>query len=290
MLLSMFFLKKLKKEKKDKEFEIIWKKLQYGYEEAVDFLVNTLNVKRLDLLPSQNIYSMLAYFFFLNQSRAKTNQLKEINKWFWHTACGDRYTGAGLSRNIPDDIKYFKKLANGNNAKYAITEKIIPVDFLKSNYSRAGASSTNAYYILLRSKKPKYLINGQEMLLDNVSSISNRKDRHHIFHSALLRRSKINQKWINSIANICYLASDENQSINMNHPRIYLEDYKRKRHFGSVMKRHLIPYDKTSPVWAHNIRKAFLDFLNLRGKTIISEVEKMAGAKIFYKFDAIRRV
>jgi len=289
------FLKSIEKNKKNneekkKEFEVKWKKLQYGYEEAVDFLVNTLNVKRIDLLPSQNIYSMLAYFFYLNESRAKTHQIKEIKKWFWHTACGDRYTGSGFNRNIPDDIKYFKRLANGNNARYPITEKILPVDFLKSNYSRAGASSTNAYYILLRSKKPKYLINGQEMLLDNVSSISNRQDRHHIFPSALLRRGKINPKWINSINNVCYLASDENQSINKNHPRIYLEDYKRKRHFGSVMKSNLIPYDKTSPVWAYNVRKAFLNFLNLRGKTIISEIEKLAGAKIFDKFDAVRRI
>ncbi len=287
------FLKKIeanKKKKTDKEFEKIWKKLQYGYEEAVDFLVNTLNVKKVDLLPSQNIYSMLAYFFFLNQSRAKTNQIKEIKKWFWHTACGDRYTGSAFNRNIPDDIKYFQRLASGNNLKYPITMKIFPVDFLKSHYSRTGASATKAYYSLLRIKKPKYLINGQEMLLDNVSSISNRQDRHHIFPSALLRRGKINPKWINSITNICYLASDENQSINKNHPRIYLEGYKRKRHFGSVMKSHLIPYDKTSPVWAYNVQKAFLNFLNLRGKTIISEIEKLAGAKIFDKFDAIRRI
>lgn len=285
------FIRKIDKNKKsNKEFEKTWKRLQYGYKEAVDFLVNTLNVKKLELLPSQNIYSILSYFFFLNQSRAKPNQIKEIEKWFWHTACGDRYSGKGFNRNIPDDIKFFRRLVNGNNAKYSIEEKILPVDFLKSNFRNSGASSTNAYYILLRNKNPKYLINGREMLLDNHSEISNRKDRHHIFPYNFLKRKNFNLKWINSITNICYLESDENQSFSDNHPRIYLEDYKRKRHFGSVMKSHLIPYDKASPVWEHNARKAFLEFLNLRGKAIISEIEKLAGARIFEKFDQIKRV
>jgi hypothetical protein len=285
------FLKKINKNKKrNKEFEKTWKQLQYGYKEAVDFLVNTLNVKKLELLPSQNIYSILSYFFFLNQSRAKTNQIKEIKKWFWHTACGERYSGKGFNRNIPNDIKLFQRLAKGNNSKYNISEKILPVDFLKSNYKNTGASSTKAYFILLRNKNPKYLKNGYEMLLDNYSEISNRKDRHHIFPFAFLRRRNINLRWINSITNICYLESDENQSFRDNHPRIYLEDYKRKRHFSSVMKSHLIPYDKTGPIWVHNARKAFVEFLNLRGKSIISEIEKLAGAKIFEKFDRIKRV
>jgi hypothetical protein len=276
------FLKNIDKNKRsNKEFEKVWKKLQYGYEEAVDFLVNTMNVKKLDLLPSQNIYSILSYFFFLNQSRAKPNQMREIKKWFWHTACGDRYSGSGFNRNIPDDIKFFQRLANGTNAKYPITEKILPIDFLKSSYKNSGASSTNAYFIMLRSKKPKYLLNGHEMLLDNTSSISNRKDRHHIFPFAFLKRRNVNLKWINSVANICYLESDENQSISDKHPKDYLEEYKRLKHFGSVMKSHLIPYDKTSPVWERNFQKAFVDFINIRGKIIIAEIEKLAGAKIF---------
>jgi hypothetical protein len=285
------FLKKIDKNKhSNKEFEKVWKKLQYGYEEAVDFLVNTMNVKKLELLPSQNIYSILSYFFFLNQSRAKPNQMREIKKWFWHTACGDRYSGAGFNRNIPDDIKFFQRLANGTNAKYQITEKILPLDFLKSGYKNSGASSTNAYFIMLRNKKPKYLINGHEMLLDNTSAISNRKDRHHIFPFAFLKRRNVNLKWINAIANICYLESDENQSISDKHPKDYLEEYKRLKHFGSVMKSHLIPYDKTSPVWEKNFKKAFVDFINIRGKTIVAEIEKLAGAKIFDKLDIIKRI
>lgn len=285
------FLRKIEKNKhSSKEFEKIWKRLQYGYEEAVDFLVNTMNVNNLELLPSQNIYSILSYFFFLNQSRAKPNQIIEIKKWFWHTACGDRYSGSGFNKNIPDDIKFFQRLANSKNSKYFITDKVLPIDFLKSNYKNTGASSTNAYFIMLRLKRPKYLLNGQEMLLDNTSSISNRKDRHHIFPNAFLKCRNVNEKWVNSIANICYLESDENQSISDRHPKDYLQAYKNLKHFGSVMKSHLIPYDRISPVWEKDFRKAFIGFLNIRGKLIISEIERLAGGRIFDKLDTIKRI
>jgi hypothetical protein len=269
----------------DSEFTKTWRKLQYGYEQAADFLVNTLKVKNIEMLPSQNIYSVLSYFFFLNQSQAKPNQIKEIKKWFWHTACGDRYSGAGFNRNIPEDIKFFKRLANNINSKYNILEKIQPLDFLKSNYK-----SSNAYFILLQNLKPKYLVNGIEMQTGKVSSNANRLDRHHIYPSALLRRKGINLKWINSIVNICYIEANENQSISDKHPKLYLAEYKSRRHFGKVLKSHLIPYGSQSPVWESNINLGFLEFINQRSKIILTEIEKMAGTKIFDKFDVIKRL
>lgn len=283
-------LLKVERNKKDnKEFNRIWKRLQYGYEEAVDFLVNHLKVKQASLLPYQNIYTLLTYFFYLNQSRAKASQIIEIKKWFWHTSCGERYSGAAFNRNIPEDIKFFRKLAKSINTKYVISEKISPVDYIKADYRKASSIS-KSYFLLLRSKKPSYLLNGFEMMLDNTSSLSNRKDRHHIFPSALLRRSQINLKWINSICNICYLESDENQSISDSHPRIYLKEYKRFRHFQRVMKSHLIPVSNSSPVWETNNKQSFLNFLNVRSRIILSEIEKLAGAKLFEPFDNLKRI
>jgi hypothetical protein len=284
------FLKRIEKNKKgNQEFNKTWKKLQYGYEEAVDFLVNYMKVRHPKMLPYQNIYTLLAYFFYLNQSRAKPNQLREIKKWFWHTSCAERYSGASFNRNIPTDIQFFRKLAKNANSKYMINEKANAGDFLRSDY-RKSSSSSIAYFLLLRNKKPRYLINGQEILLDDVSSISNRKDRHHIFPNAMLKRKMINGRWINSIANICYLESDENQSISDSHPSKYLIDYKRSRHFGKVMKSHMIPHQSESPIWANDGKAGYLEFLNIRGRHIINEIQKLAGAKVFEKFEGVKRI
>jgi hypothetical protein len=285
------FLQIIEKDKKhNKTFHRTWRKLEYGYEEATDFLVNYLKVSNSSLLPSQNLYSMLAYFFHLNQSRAKPNQIKEIKKWFWYTCCGERYSGAGFNRNIPEDIRFFKRLASNKTAKFSVNEKIDPVDFLKTNYKSSGSTISTAYKLLLRAKKPLYLANGQEMLLDNHSSISNRKDQHHVFPNNLLRRNNINPRWVNSIANICYLESDENQSISNKHPSKYLITYKRSKHFSRVMKSHLIPCATDQAVWEKNIKKAFPKFLSERGKFILKEIETLAGSKIFNQFNGISRI
>ncbi len=286
------FLRSIEKNKnmENKEFSKKWTDLQYGYEEAVDFLINHIKISNFKLLPSQNIYSMLSFFFYLNKSRAKPHQIKELKKWFWLTSCGDRYSGRGFNKNIPEDIKFLKKLAEGTNIKFSTSNKVNPVDFLKINYKNSRSSAGNAYYILLRTKKPRYMSNGYEMLLDNPSSISNRKDRHHIFPSALLTRSKININWANSIANICFITSDENQSFQDKHPRKYLLEFKRKKHFKRVLQTHLIPNSSTGPLWNGNVKQSFLEFINLRGKLILKEIESQAGTKIFETFDGIRRV
>lgn len=286
------FLKTIEKnKKKDNEFHRIWKKLQYGYEQAVDFLVSELNITSPQQLPSQNIYTMLSFFFYLKSSRADNTRCREIKKWFWHTACGERYSGAAFNRNIPKDIAFFKRLAKNGNTKYSIPvyEKIDPVGFLKSSYN-TNSSATKSYFILLRNKSPLYLSNGKKILLDNTSAISNRKDRHHIYPRDLLNRNKINSKWKNSIANICYIASNENQSISNSHPSKYLSEYKRKKYFSKVMKSHLIPYNSDSPVWSKSVKAGFKEFLNRRNKLIISEVEKIVKVKLFEKLDDVKRI
>lgn len=222
---------------------------------------------------------MLAFFFYLNQSRCTPGQIKELKKWFWHTCCGERYSGSGFNRNIPSDIGFFKRLSKQSNAKYPIDEKVNSIDFLRTNYKSTNKSTAaSAYYNLLRLKKPLYLLNGKEMLLDNASSISNRKDRHHIYPYSLLKSHNIN-KWVNSIANICYIAADDNESIHNYQPRKYLQDYKRFKHFSKTMKSYLIPYKSDSPIWTRNVKKGFLNFVNLRGMLILNTIEKIAGIK-----------
>jgi len=277
------------KKSNNRDFEKRWKKIQYGYEEAVDFLVNTLKVSSLNQLPSNNIFSMLSYFFYLNEKRASTHQIREVKKWFWHTSCGERYSGAGFNRNIPKDIQFFNGLAR-ENRRYTISDKINTKSFLHTRYNTTHSSSNKAYFILLRIKKPKYLINGHEMLLDDPSSVSNRKDKHHIFPKKLLENNRIKDGLINSILNICYLESDENQSISKKPPRLYLKEYKNHKHFGSVMKSHIIPYNIKSPVWETDATKGFKAFLNLRGPMIIKEIERLSGSKIFERFEDVRTV
>jgi hypothetical protein len=288
------FTKKFERQESFKsQFKKEWKKYHRAFSSCVDFLVNDFGISNYSLLPSDNIFTMLSLFFYKNKGNPTTAQKKEIKKWFWHTALGERYSGSAFSRNITKDIDFFTKLVSKANYKYAIDEKINPNELLKKDYSKTNQSAVAGFYLFLRKQKPKYLEMGYPMMLDNTLAISNRKDKHHIFPKALLARRRIKSKWNNSLLNICFLAANENQLISDDKPRNYMGDYRRKRHFKKVMRSHLIPAKPDSGVWETNLRVGFKKFLNQRAPVILNSISKIADVKknkLFESFEEIKRV
>jgi hypothetical protein len=281
--------KHLNKNTKESDFRADWKKIENGYKLCVDFLASEFLIKDLKELPISNMFSMVSFFFALNTKKANTYQIKQIRKWFWHTCLNKRYSGSEFNKNIPKDIKFFRSLANGKQVSYTIDKKVNVYDFMRSDY-RENSSITIAYYLMLKSKTPLYLVSGRPMLLDNVSSISNKKHRHHIFPKTLLESNGLNEKWINCITNICFLEADQNQSIGSSLPKTYLSKYEHLKHFKKVMASHLIPVHDGSSVWNSKLADGFLDFINERIQIITSEIEKIAGIILFEKFDYLKRL
>lgn len=276
-----------------KEFQRIWKKYDNAFGLTADYLLQEFAISDYDLLPNDNIFTMLALFHFWNGRRPYPSQKRELNKWFWHTALGERYSGAAFNKNIPADIKFMKQISRNIHTKYVVEDRINAIDFLKHNYKLMNRSaSVCAFFLFLKLKKPRYLETGEPMLLDGASAFANRKDRHHIFPQSMLSR-RFRSRWTHSLSNICLLAADENQSVSNNHPSIYLEEHKRRRNFGTIMKSHLIPFWNDSGIWNKNVRRGFIDFVNERSDWLIREIEKTAGFrhwKLFEKYDEIRRV
>jgi hypothetical protein len=288
------FVRKFKREKQFKsKFQKDWKKYHKAFLLAVDYLAEEFAITTYSLLPSDNIFTMMSLFFFLNNGRPSAHQKREIKKWFWHTTIGERYSGSGFNKNIPKDIDFFRKLVSRANYKYQVTDKINATEFLKRDYRKTNFSAVIGYYLFLKTLKPKYLETGELMMLDNALSLSNRKDRHHIFPSALLGRRQVNIKLKNSLANICFLARNENQSVSDDPPKDYLEPYKRKRFFKGVMKAYLIPSYRNAGIWDSNVRQGFKTFLNQRASLVLAGIAKAAGVRqgqLFEKFDEIKRV
>lgn len=288
------FVRKFKKQKQFKsKFQKEWKKYHKAFLLAVDYLAEEFRISSYSLLPSDNIFTMMSLFFYWNNGRPSASQKREIKKWFWHTTIGERYSGSGFNRNIPKDIEFFRRLVNRSNYKYIVDEKINANDFLKKDYRKTNFSAVIAYYLFLKTLKPRYLETGEYMMLDNALSLSNRKDRHHIFPQDLLSSRKINSKWKHSLANICFLAANENQSVSNDHPKDYLEPFFRKRYFKSMMRAFLIPVQSDSGVWEANVQKGFTLFLNQRASLILKGIAKTIGVKqgqLFESFDEIKRV
>lgn len=277
-----YFIDRIIKEEIGKlEYQKKWRRIEQSIGKAIDYLKSSMKVEHYRYLPSYNMVSLLScFYYFNNNAQPDSRQRKEIRKWFWHTGLAARYSGLGYRRNILEDVKFFKRLARNSSAKYAITEKIPPADIRGADYSK-HTSIGSAYYLILKQHNPKYLENGENIRLDDYSTIANRSDKHHIFPKAFLKRRGISKKSINSILNICYLPAQENQSIGgSSGPSVYLDEYRRKKFFPSVMKSHLIPHNLSSGLWDAS-KKGYQVFLTQRQKLVIKAFEKAAGAKLF---------
>ena len=132
--------------------------------------------------------------------------MNKIKKWFWKTAVTPQsYSGGGYTKNVMADAKFMKKLAH-KNIKYSGNgyEKLNIKEFI-SAYTKGKSGLIKAFFCLLLIKKPRYLENGNSIPINNVSDTSNKKNIHHVFPKALLRRNGFDQKEYNNLLNFCFL-------------------------------------------------------------------------------------
>lgn len=247
---------------------------------ACDYLKSKFRVRSLELLPSDNIIPVLAMFFYVGKKLPSQKQALQIRQWFWHVSIAQRYVGASYERNILNDATYFMDLAAGKIRNYQI-ERRVPMHKLKLGVYNSGGSLPKAYRLLLINQHPRFLANGDVIEFDDVSAEGNRKQLHHIFPKALLRKAGVPKDQWNLIGNICYLAAEENKSVGSGPPIQYLETYYRKRNFPTIMKSHLIPHTNASPLWGTDIPKTYKLFIETRCNMIARAFTEAAGVKLF---------
>lgn len=269
--------------KVSRRFTKRWKGIDGAIRKAVDYLCSELGVVNFSFLPSDNMVALLAYFFYTNNlSQPGGLQRRELRKWFWATAVGRRYVGRGYYQNIRQDLDFLKLLGNRRSGRFRFSNLIPKADLRYTDY-QVGGSLVTAYFLLLLHRNPRYLETGNRMPLDVTASVSNRKDKHHIFPKGLLIRNGFPIRDANSLCNLCYIVAEENQSFGSKKPVIYLSDFRRKKHFAAVMKSHLIPYQRESGLWIGNVRKAYRQFIRQRLNLICDAFEREAGTRLFQR-------
>jgi hypothetical protein len=262
-----------------------WHKYQNAFRSAVDYLHHNFPVYDESYLPSANMLSTLAVFFFYHPGQPNRHQRLQIRRWFWATGVGQRYSGRGYHRNIVRDAKLFSSLANGAKARFQFADRLDPVFDIQGVEYASHSARTRAFFCLLASRKPRYLENGEQIALDHGAiSYANGKHRHHIFPRARLR-THFPPRIYNSLCNICFLVARDNEGIGMRLPRAYLADYREngRQHFRRVMRSHLIPVGHDSGIWDRGMVRAFQQFRQSRLRLICAEFEKEAGMKLFRK-------
>jgi hypothetical protein len=276
-------ISKLEKDTQERaRFERLWPVLRESFGHAVDYVVYEFGVANLGFLPSEPMITTLALFFFHNRNARPSKAAKRrLQKWFWATAVGARYSGRGHRPNILADASFAERLATNPRAQAAFKVRV-PLHLLRTTeYGRPGPLS-NAFFCLLRLKRPRYLEDGAEIPLGEISTRSNRSDKHHVFPRALLSRYGIGPDRFNCILNICYLVARENQRVGQRAPKHYLDDVPRNRRaLALALKSHLIPSSNGEGVWDRSIKRGFKAFLDARARLLVKAFEAQAGMRLF---------
>ena len=262
-----------------------WHRLSACFGKAVDYLHQNFSVITRDYLYSDYMVAVLALFYFWNGRGPSAKQKEQIRKWFWATAVGSRYSGSKFLTCLPADLRFFKKLAYQQVVRFSYSPQVDKIDVRKALYASRTDLVTAFYCMMLRRHPVSIMDDGlNEIPEARYATRSNRKDRHHIFPSALLAGCEIPSSLYNSICNICLLTAEENQRIGMRRPRSYLNEAREKAgYFKRKMTRHLIPVREDSGIWFTDVRRGFNKMVRERLETICSELEKEAGLRLFRK-------
>jgi hypothetical protein len=266
-------------------FKKQWHKYRTAFLSAVDYLHHKFPVYNESFLPSANMLATLSVFFYHHAGQPSPFQAGEIRKWFWTTGVAKRYSGSGYHRNIVADSVFFESLALNKKKYFTFKDYLDPVYDLQNEVYNSGSSCSRAFFCLLAAQNPRYLEGGEFIPLDRATaSHSNRKHRHHVFPQAQLR-PLFRPRFFNSLCNICFLVSRDNQKIGHSLPRTYLPQYKKASRsiFARVMKSHLIPVGNEGGVWHPGTKVAFKKFRAERLTLICKAFEKEAGIKLFRK-------
>lgn len=262
------------------EFNKDWDRLSNAIRLALEYLHSRYSVLDDGLLPSEYMIATLAVFFYHHSAQPTSAQRQELDKWFWATAVGQRYSGRGFRDNILRDASFFTRLARKGRARFTFDNLPDYSDVGRAVYGQRS-SIADAFYCLLISRSPLYLADGEKMPVDFYASQGSRKHKHHIFPRDLLRKHGVSSKKANSIVNICFVPARDNSIFGARRPSVYLDEFRGRRHFKRVLRSHLIPDGDGNGLWDGNIPRGYKTFLAQRTKAICRAFETAAGCKLF---------
>jgi hypothetical protein len=270
-------------ERERARFDRAWPKLRQALTKAVDFFVYDLGVPSFEFLPSEPMLVVLTLFFYHNDNARPSRAVKRrLRQWFWATAVGARYTGRGFRPNILSDAAFAEKLASNVKAHASLKVNVPIHNVLRTEYGRPGPLS-NAFLCLLRLNRPRYLEDGSEIPLGEISNRGNQNEKHHIFPRGLLSNYGIGPEKFNSIANICYLVARENQSVGKSAPKSYVQDVPRSaRARVLALRSHYFPPLKEGiGILDRSVKRGFNVFLKDRAWVLARAFEQKCGMRLF---------
>lgn len=225
---------------------------------AVDLLSTEFGVHGLDFLPYEAQLVIISYI--CSHSPALDHeQLRRIRRWFWRSGLSEHYRGASDTVVSNDLERIHQYVITGDLDGDDDFGRVPTIRDLKRLRFRKNSAGTQAFILALARAQPRNLTNGAAIDTASALSIYNKKQFHHIWPEAHLRRidPSIERSWV---LNMCMLSASENRAISDADPNVYLPRYVELHgdNASNVFRSNLLP-DPTDINYTALTYDAFLD-------------------------------
>jgi hypothetical protein len=220
-----------------------WDHVRQTIFHAVDHLRNHLGVVVSTLLPYPVLLVPFSRFFDKNGMKPpNVEQSAWLAEYFRRVSLENRY-GSGVARKMAVDLARIDRIAQGKRPSYTGEDfRITPELFMDRSFA-VNDSFSKAVLCLLASLRPRNLVNGGEIHVDNTwLGKSASRNIHHIFPKAYVK--KVGKKgWnVNALSNIMFADEHTNQKVILARaPSDYIADFKRRNpRLEETLATHLI--------------------------------------------------
>lgn len=187
---------------------------------AVDQLLTEFRIYSLDFLPYEAHLLILTHVFAKHRTLNAT-QMKRLRQWFWRTSFSERYRGTNDAFVTKDLALVEQFIAKGTGATAEDFGAPPSAAELRNAVFRKNNSRSRAFTLVLAKQSPLNLTNASPIDTADALSVYNKKQFHHIFPEAFLR--KLDPKIERSrLLNFAMLSASENNLISDENPATYL--------------------------------------------------------------------
>jgi hypothetical protein len=191
-----------------------------GLLQAVDLLSTEFGIYSWDFLPYEALL-IIACRICCQDIIKSGEEMERVRQWFWRAAFTERYRVGG-ENFVSKDIELVSAFVKGTKGA-ANDFGVLPDDLYKwvKVQFRSNNSTSRAFILALAAKHPRSLITGSAIDTAQALSKYNKKEFHHNYPTAYLKREKIPGQH-NALANICMLPASENNKISDSDPHKYI--------------------------------------------------------------------
>jgi hypothetical protein len=250
----------------------IWADAVDAIERAVEYFKYVYRIPVSQLLPYNALIVPFSYFFYNHKDKPTGHKQKYLADYFWRCALSGRFSSS-VETKLSQDIKRIDSILKDELPKYDWTIDVSEEFIQKNGWFAASRSYIKSILCIYAYHQPKSFNDNSIINISNYwLKQANSKNYHHFFPRAYLRKKKIDEHFINHIANITIVDDFLNKrEIGAKAPGSYMRKFIRQNEsINETMKTHLINDIEKFGI----LNNDYDSFFNQRLKAVSKELKK----------------